>query len=166
MKIQIMTAVMAASLVSFAAQAETATDNLVVSANVIESCVVSAEPLRFVDVNPLDTAPAVAQADITVTCTDGTDYTIGLNEGAGDGGTTSERQLTTGAGEDATTLAYALYSNPGRDINWGNDEDEDTVGDDGDGGEQVHTVYGEITGSLASAVAGNYQDTVQITVTY
>jgi spore coat protein U-like protein len=104
-----------------------------------------------------------AETTITVTCTIGTGYTLGLNAGAASGATVTTRAMTLMTGTD--TLAYALYSNPGHTTNWGNSSGS-WVSGTAVLLPNTHTVYGRIAASITSASAGAYTDTIGMTVTY
>src|SRR3954463_11511373 len=56
---------------------------------------------------------------ITVTCTSGTTFHIGLNAGNTPGATITNRLMFGGQGGQ-NTLEYQLFSNAARTINWGN----------------------------------------------
>jgi spore coat protein U-like protein len=101
---------------------------------------------------------------VTVTCSIGTGYTIGLVLGAS--ATTELRIMTDGT----NTLNYALYRDSSRTQLWGN-----TVGTDTEPGTattstvplgtNIHTVYGRIS-SGQNVPAGIYTDIVTVTVAY
>ena len=63
------------------------------------------------------------------------------------------------------TMAYALFSNPARTLNWGQTDGTDTVGGTGNGAAQSLTVYGQISAGQF-VKPGNYIDTITATVTY
>jgi spore coat protein U-like protein len=100
--------------------------------------------------------------NFTVQCTNGTAFQTGLSAGNGAGATTAVRLLT---GPGSATIAYALYQDAARTVNWGNALGVDTKSGTGDGTAQSNTVYARVP-SQASNVAGVYSDTVIVTVTY
>lgn len=145
-----------------AAQAATKTNSFTVSATVNDNCVISAADLNlgiFDGTNDLDTASST----ITVRCTAGTDFDVGLN--AGLAGTFANRVLT-GPGTD--TLVYNLYTNAARTIVW--DDSTNRVGGTGNGMANAAslTVYGKLLASenTGPVEAGDYTDTIVATVEY
>ncbi|MGA7297474.1 MAG: spore coat protein U domain-containing protein [Rhodanobacteraceae bacterium] len=97
--------------------------------------------------------------DISVKCTTDASYTIGLT--AASGGTGSRTMSGPG-----TSIGYEMYSNAGHTSVWGDTIGTDTVADTGNGTSQTHTVYGLVSSIPGTASAGNYSDTVTVTVTY
>ncbi|MBP0598068.1 spore coat U domain-containing protein [Herbaspirillum sp. LeCh32-8] len=141
---------------SFAA---TATSSLTISASVVASCTVLGSAIAFGNY----TQTVVNQTgSITVLCTNGTTYNVGLDAGTGTGSTTSSRKMSaTGGG----TLNYALYRDSARSNNWGSTIGTDTQAGTGSGLTQTLTVYGQIPASQ-TPLAGAYSDTVTVTLTY
>lgn len=140
-----------------AAAATTATTTFLVSATVETSCTVSAAPLAFGTYD--GTALNKSSGGITVTCTDGTPYTIGLDEGL-NGGSGNTRYMINGT----NTLAYQLFSDTNYSVPWGNTSN--TVASTGTGTAQTpFIVYGTIPAGEA-VVPGTYQDTITATITY
>ncbi|MGJ0492552.1 Csu type fimbrial protein [Methylobacter sp.] len=146
-----------------AVQAATDDTTFQVTATVTESCNVTATDLAFGNYDP-----SLANTDnistITVTCTKGSDYDIGLNEGIASGATVTTRQMIDPVSTDL--LNYSLFSDSGRTTNWGNTVSTDTVHvASALGTPEVHTVFGRIpTGQYVTA--GSYSDTITVTVTY
>ncbi|MDY0062095.1 MAG: spore coat U domain-containing protein [Myxococcota bacterium] len=97
-----------------------------------------------------------AEGFFTVTCTRQTAYTVTLDQGQHARG--DLRHMARGD----SLLAYRLYLDPGRRVEW-----RGTTGRRGKGSglPQVQTVYGRIPAGQRVA-AGEYQDVVTITVTY
>lgn len=143
------------------AAAATASDTFEVTASVAAACQVDADDLGFGAYEPLSGAPKDSTTTVTVTCTNGTDYTIGMSEGLGAGASIASRRMTSGTDQ----LTYTLYRNAGYSQLWGDTIDVDTLADTGTGAAQPHTVYGRIDQSQA-APAGNYSDTITVTVTF
>ena len=100
---------------------------------------------------------------VTVTCTSGTSYKVGLNAGLNspDG---KQRDMYGGNGGQ-NTLNYSLYSNSGLTINWGNTVGTDTLAGTGSGTVQSLTVYGQIPAGQSVGM-GSYADTIIATLTY
>jgi spore coat protein U-like protein len=139
--------------------AATTTGTFTVSSTVTATCSVSAGNLAF---GSYTGAQVDATSTITVTCTNGSPYKIGLDAGTGSGATVSTRKMTSGG----NTLNYSLYSDAGRTTNWGNTVGVDTLDTGtGSGSAQNVTVYGRIPASQLSP-AGSYSDTITVTITF
>lgn len=97
---------------------------------------------------------------ISLTCTGGTAWSIGLDNGQhAMGGVRRMR-----AGLLGGTLDYALYRDPSRSLRWGATPNVDTQTGTGNGLPQAVTVYGRVPPQ--SAGAGSYSDVIVVTVTY
>lgn len=142
------------------AQAGTATDDFQVSAEVIAACSISASDLEFGDYNPVAGSAVDGTSTVSVTCTNGAGYSIGLS--AGGSGDVAARAMDHSV--EVATLAYALFRDALRTENWG--DVSDTVNASGTGANQEHTVYGRVAGSQSSALLGSYADTITATVTF
>ena len=141
------------------AQAATSTSTIAVSATVPALCSVTASALAF---GSYTASVTDATASVSVTCTNGTTYTIALDAGTGAGATTSARLMSGPAG---ATLAYNLYRDAARSLPWGNTIGTDVQSGTGNGTAQALTVYGRIP-AAQYPTAGTYTDTVTVTVTY
>jgi len=110
----------------------------------------------------------VANVDTTstlkVTCTTGADYDIGLDAGANESSAddVDTRRMTDGSSH---YVGYNMYTTTGRTTVWGDTVDTNTVGSTGTGAEQSFTVYGRVP-AQTTPQAGDYADTVTVTVTY
>jgi spore coat protein U-like protein len=156
----------AAFLVSAAAMpsganAGTATDNLAVSATVIASCNVGANPLAFGNYNPVSATALDAATTISVTCTNGTAYEVSMSAGAGAGASVATRKMSA----SGNLLNYSIYRDSNRSNVWGVTTGSNVVTGTGSGAAQPIDVYGRIPAQQA-APAGSYTDTVVVTVTY
>jgi len=147
-------------LMSLPGFAATTTGNLPVNATVAAAC--SFGNITSVNFGNYTGVVNNATGGIEVNCTNGTTYTISLGPGTFSGATTTTRRMT---GTPSGNLAYALYRDAARTLNWGNVIGTDTVAGTGTGGIQPYTVYGQIVAGL-TPVAGSYNDTVLITITY
>jgi spore coat protein U domain-containing protein, fimbrial subunit CupE1/2/3/6 len=131
-----------------------------VTATVISSCIVSATNINFgsagVIAGNVDAAGAV-----TVKCTNGTAFNVGLSEGLASGATVTSRKMTSGT----KTISYSLFRNSIRTSNWGNTPGTDTVSGTGAGSDAVLTVYGRVPAQTTPA-PGTYSDTVVVSVYY
>ncbi|MDX2232890.1 MAG: spore coat U domain-containing protein [Hyphomonadaceae bacterium] len=144
-----------------AASAATATDTFQVTATVVASCSVDAANLSFGSYDPVSATPLDGSTSISVHCTNGAGYVLGLDEGVGASATVSARQMSNGG----QTLTYALYQDSGRTTVWGETSGVNTVAGTGSGAVQTVTIYGRAPAQQA-ATAGSYTDTVTVTVTY
>lgn len=143
--------------------AATATANLSVSAVVINACALGTiTSVAFGNYDPTSATANNNTGSIIVTCTLGDVYNIALDPGTFAGATVTTRRMT---GPSAGGLAYSLYRDAGRTLNWGQTIGTDTLQQTGSGLAQTATVYGRIPASQI-VTAGSYSDTVGITVTF
>jgi spore coat protein U-like protein len=128
-----------------------------IRANISATCSIAANDLNFGNYSRtrLD-----GTTTLSATCTSGTAFDIGLNQGVAPGATVTARKMT---GPGSQLLNYSLSRDSARTLNWGNTDGTDTVGGTGTGSAQTFTVYGRIP-ALQSAGAGTYQDTITATV--
>jgi len=156
-------AVAIAALASQPALAQSATDNLAVSADVTENCVVSTTAIAFGNVDVTSGANVDGTGGLSVTCTSGTIWSATAGAGAGTGATNSVRKMASGA----NLLNYALYTNSARTTLWGDgDADGAAFTGTGSGSAQASIIYGRVPSGQSSVPAGAYADTVVVTVTY
>jgi spore coat protein U-like protein len=137
--------------------ASPATTTFAVTANVATNCAVSATALGF---GSYTGAVNTASSTVTVTCTNSTGYTVGLDAGL-TGASVTTRQMKNGA----ATLNYGLFSNGTWATNWGNTLATNWVIGTGNGAAQALTVYGQIAAGQY-VTPGSYSDTITATVTY
>ena len=143
---------------SGSAHAATSSSSMAVSATVQATCSINASPLPFgtYTSDELDGSTTLA-----VSCTNTTDYDVGLDAGTGPDATVDVRKMANGR----QLLDYTLYSDSGRTAVWGGTSGRDTVSGTGTGSEQTLTVYGRIpSGQLPTP--GSYTDTITATITY
>ncbi|HXU94268.1 MAG TPA: spore coat U domain-containing protein [Gallionella sp.] len=139
------------------AYAATATDTFNVTANIPTSCSVTAgNDLAFGDYTGTQID---ATTTVSVTCTSGGAYTVGLNDGTHF--SSPNRRMLHGTTD---FLNYELYKEDTHTNRWGNSGGE-LVSGTGTGSAQTLTVYGRLPGSQ-SLIAGAYTDTITVTVTY
>jgi len=145
------------------ADAATTTGSLVVSATVLKACLISGGTLAFGNYDPSSSTPNNASTTVTLTCTPGTSYNIGMDAGGGTGATVTLRYLSLSSNK----LGYKLFQDAGRSTNWGNTVGTDTLHATTSASSVTNTIniYGEIPVNEAAAV-GVYADTVTMTVTY
>lgn len=143
-------------------QAATVSDTMSVSANVLSVCVVNAGDMVFGNVDPTSGSAVDQTASISVLCTKGTSFTVGLNAGTASGATVTSRHMIGGTGQ----LGYALYRDAARTANWGNTPGTDTpAAQVAASTASTLTVYGRIPGGQ-NVTAGSYADTITVTVNY
>lgn len=141
-----------------AVAAETA--NINVSAEVQASCEISAGSLVFGIYTATAAGAKEGTADITVTCSSGTNYHVTLNDGANDDAGLRQMVSTLSSGE----LQYDLYSDSERTEEWNaTNYPADT---EATGQAETLTVYGSIPTGQTVPVAADYADTVIATVVY
>ena len=151
------------------AQAATATTTFTVSVTITASCTISATNLAFGTQGVL-AANVDSTSTISITCTNTTPYSVGLDNGLNFSGGT-RRMKDTGAG--TTFVNYGLYTDTGRTNAWTTSTSAAscTGGANtcalgtGNGTTQNITVYGRIPAQTTPAPA-TFNDTVTATVTY
>ena len=152
-------AVIGMAAASVPAVASTATTTFNVTATVQATCLISANNLGF---GTYSGSVIATTTTLSVTCTNGTTYNVGLNAGTAAGATVTTRAMT---GPGAATLSYALYQDSGHSTNWGNTVGTDTKSGTGNGSAQSMTVYGNLTANQYPT-PGSYSDTITATITY
>lgn len=145
---------------------QTDTDQFNVLIEIFESCDIGATTTSDVDFGShmCNTgAPVDAEGTLTVNCTVGTDYTIGLNEGLNSTSPTAgadNRRMTNGV----DFVPYGLYRDAARTEFWGNVIGTDTLAGTGTGATEDIPVYGRVPST--DYPPGSYIDTVVATITY
>lgn len=144
------------------AAAATSTANFNVQLTIVSECVInSATDLDFGTRGVL-AANVDATSTITVQCTSGTPYTLGLSLGSGPGASAALRYMT---GPSAQTVGYSLYQDASHSLVWGPSVGVNTIAGTGNGAAQPRTVYGRIAPQTTPG-AGAYADVITATVTY
>ena len=151
--------------------AATVTTTLPVTATVGAVCTVSASGVNF----GAFSGPAVtANGSVSVTCANGTNYSVALNAGDHFGQTTdpilSRAIVVAGATEG---LAYRLFEDSSLTQEWGDNCGGATPTypagcsvSTGTGAAQVSTVFGRLEATPSAPPAGTYSDTVLVTVIF
>jgi len=121
------------------------------------ACTLSATPIAFGSVNPLDEAPTDTVGTLTVTCPEPVSYTLSTT--SGQGGFT-QRLMRSGDQE----LAYNLYIDSEFLFVFG-DGTGDTRVMSGEGTNNEHVVHGWMP-SQPTAFPGVYSDDIVVTVSY
>jgi spore coat protein U-like protein len=131
--------------------------NISVTADVPANCLVETGDLNFGTVGVID-QNLDAIADILVSCTPETTYSIALDGGIS--GATEPDQRLMRAGD--RTLTYGLYLDALRSEPWG--EGASVKSGEGSGSQQTIPVYGRVPPQPVAV--GSYSDTVIVTITY
>jgi spore coat protein U-like protein len=142
------------------AMAGSSTTTLGVSLTINTACTVSAAPIAFSAQSVLS-APVNQTGSVVVTCSNTSPYTVQLDQGVGASATVTNRLMT---GPASGTVAYGLYQDAARTVNWGNTAGS-WVSGTGAGRAQTLTVYGRIVAQTTPG-PGGYADTVNVTVSY
>lgn len=131
-----------------------------VTANITNHCLINAvSGLNFGRLGLLSVA-VYNTATLTTQCTNGTPYSIGLDNGLNANGAV-RRML----GPNSELLTYELYRDSNRTLRWGSTVNTDTLSVTGNGTTQVTTVYGLVP-AQSTPPPGMYTDTVTVSVTY
>lgn len=147
--------------------AATVTSTLGVSITIVGGCVIDGtDDVAFADGDLITDPTPTAQGKISVTCTNGHAYSVGLGAGNGASATVNARKMTLASQTD--TISYGLFQNPGHTTVWGETTggSGNVFGGTGNGSTQDIPVYGKIVEQAIAPKAGNYSDSVAITVTY
>lgn len=132
-----------------------------VRANVTASCTVSVSDMNFGVIDAAVEAPVDQTATITVSCTNASAYTVGLDHGRQPMGfEPSGRRMANGG----NVLAYGLYHDASHTLSWGMGAGTVAAGR-GTGGNQTLAVFGRIL-AIQQAMVGTYTDTVVVVVSY
>ena len=130
-----------------------------VSATNQASCTLAASNMSFGSVATLDTIRD-AMGGVSVTCSAGATFNIGMNGGANGGTGGTNRRMASGAGH----ITYGLYRDAGRSQPWYTDANG-MLSSTGTGANQNLPIYGRVPAQPTPA-AGNYTDAVIVTITY
>ncbi len=136
----------------------TVTAQFSVTATIVKDCTVSATNLAFGNYTG---AVNNSTSTVSVTCTSGTAYTVGLSAGLATGATVTTRKMQNGS----ALLNYGLFSNSGHTTNWGDTSATNWVSGTGTGSAKGITVYGQIP-AAQYVKPGSYTDTITVSVTY
>lgn len=134
--------------------------NFTASANVAANCNVTATTLDFGSVTSLNTEVA-GTSSISVQCSAGAPYTVGLDGGLSQATDPTQRKLTSGA----HTVLYGLYRDSAHQSPWGNSAGVSVASGNGTAAAQYFTIYGRVAPQAPPAV-GTYNDTVVVAVSF
>lgn len=126
------------------------------------TCTVSATTMNFGSRGVLDTNTDAANS-ISVTCSSGTSYTVGLS--GGDTGATDPTLRQMSDPGDTEFITYGIYRDVARSLPWGETIGTDTVAGTGSGAAQAYTAYGRVPPQDTPSPQ-TYTDTIVVTVTY
>jgi len=129
------------------------------SASVLANCNVVAQDINFGTQGILQTNVDAA-AQLTVSCTPGTNYDVGL-----DGGQTNASPSARLMALGAQTITYGLFRDAIRTLVWGNTIGTNTATGTGNGAAQIFSVYGRVPPQTTPS-AGTYRDTIVVTITF
>lgn len=152
-----------------ASAAGPATGTLGVQIAITSNCSVSTgnTALDFSSHASTESGPiSASNGGFSVTCTNQTPYTIGL-QSAASGSTTDGKGVMAATGGITQTIGYQLYQDSGFATVWGNSTSGtvNTKAGTGTGAAQSYVVYGKTTSTL-NVPAATYTDTVNINVYY
>ncbi|MDV5140035.1 Csu type fimbrial protein [Chimaeribacter arupi] len=115
---------------------------------------------------PVDAVTSQGSGSIVLKCTPGAPVTLALGNGNNVTGSIAagRRMLNTATNE---TLAYQLYQNAARTTVWGNGSNGGTtLVLSANGAVQEYKIYARVLPAATMPSAGNYSDSVLVTVTY
>lgn len=139
------------------AQNEVATNNLLVTANFENSCYLQSVPdLNFGQTNDLLQVKTSSNI-ISLSCPANTTWKVSLDNGLNYNG--SSRRMRKGT----DYISYALYQNPDHTQIWDTNSYSQGVGNNGT---QQIKIYGKVPVHSKTVPAGDYIDTVTVTLTY
>jgi len=139
----------------------TATSEITVKASVTASCTIDVSDMNFGTIAPVRDVAVDQTALISLICTSGTQYAIGLGAGDNYEGAIGRRMQNDRIG--GQFLPYTLYRNSERSVLWNPDTLSPT--EEGKGSWETIEVFGAIP-PYATALAGRYLDFVVVTITY
>ncbi|HEY0328559.1 MAG TPA: spore coat U domain-containing protein [Rhodopseudomonas sp.] len=129
------------------------------SGTVVGNCNVNAIDIDFGTHGTVGTN-VDASGLLMVSCTVGTNYNIGLDDGHAAAGPSGRKMALA-----AVTIGYNLYRNAARTQVWGSTIGVNTVSATGNGGLQPYTIYARVPPQSMPG-AGVYKDVIVVTITY
>jgi len=165
-KLAVLSAIVAGSMgLSATSYAATQTGTMTVSTSVAVSCTVGVtQDISFAGYDTTATDDLDATGILRSTCTNGGAAKITLGQGAGghesSTATNPVRQMKNGAGK----LRYNLFTDNGHSAVWGDTADTGKA-ITGTGASITTNVYARITKNQA-VIAGTYNDSIAVTLTY
>lgn len=165
-KIAFLAAALAAAITP-SAFAATVNDNFTVSIEIRESCSVdvAAADINFGQVDRSVATNTTAGSTLSVNCTVGTPWVLGLDNGLSSTGaavSATNRRMSNGT----AFVPYGLYRDAGYTQLFGSTAGSDTASGTGSGSAQSVPVFGRVPSASTNVAAAVYEDTVTATVTY
>ncbi|MCC8979283.1 spore coat U domain-containing protein [Bradyrhizobium acaciae] len=151
------------------AQAGTSTANLTVQITITASCTINAATLNFGSVagTTLATTLQSGSTTVSVTCTNGSPYSIAMDNGANVSG--SQRRMANAG----NFINYDLYTDSAHTNPWTTATSSTTctttngcILGTGSGSAQTINIYGTVPATGTAPNTGTYTDTVVMTITY
>jgi spore coat protein U-like protein len=136
----------------------TFTSKIVITA----ACQVSATNMDFGTQGVLATNIDMTSV-ITVTCSNGTPYNVLIDQGTMGTGVTARKMKVLAGNSEA--VAYSLFRDSSRSLNWGQTIGTDTLAGTGTGTTQAINVYGRVA-PQATVSPGTYTDALTVTLSY
>lgn len=145
------------------AYAATVTGTLDSTATVTSNCAVTTTAVAFGNIDVTKNVNVDNTGGVSVTCTNGTGWTLSADAGGG-GGTITDRRMKNGT----ELLKYALYKDDARSIIFGDGtlNNGSTITGTGTGSAQANIIYGRVPSGQTAAKALAYSDAVTVTITY
>lgn len=163
-----LTAALGLALTAGSALAATTSTQFNVTITITESCTFSTTATDVAFGNVVRQTAQTATGNLYVTCTNGTPYTIALNNGSHSSGTTTtatSRRMYSSA--TSSYVPYGLYTGSTLATVWGDGTNSTgTVGGTGTAAQQTVPVYGQVAAASTNVAAGSYSDVVTATITY
>ncbi|MBV6306002.1 spore coat U domain-containing protein [Candidimonas humi] len=152
-----------------ASAANTATGTLQAQIVITSDCTVSGgnSKLDFSSHKSTETDASANNGGFSVTCTNLTPYTIGLQSASAGSTTNGAGVMSSTAPGVSQTIGYQLYQDSSYSTAWGNSTSgtANVKSATGTGAAQAYVVYGKTTSTL-NVPAATYSDTVNINVYY
>jgi len=123
------------------------------------ACTISLSTANFGNYESNQVFPLYGQSSVTVKCDSGVSYNIGLDNGLNP--ISSYRRMN----YIGDYLLYQFYRDSNYVTIWGNTAGIDTQPGTGTGSNQIYSIYGKIPEGQ-TIPAGNYADTIRVTVYY
>jgi len=129
-----------------------------ITATVQPSCTIFANDLLFEITNFNKKNSYIGKTTLSLLCTKGTSFAIGLDKGSAPGATIINRKMN----NRASYLNYSLYRDIGNNLVWGNSQGNTLTGI-ATGERQTFTLYAKIPAGQISA-PGKYLDSINVVV--
>ncbi|WP_160603337.1 Csu type fimbrial protein [Pontixanthobacter aquaemixtae] len=152
--------ILAFSIFSVPALAESRSATMPVSAVIQNNCIVAATPMAFTGKTVNSPTAVDGSAQINVTCTAPTAFSVEMDRGSNAAG--EQRRMVSA---DGSYLDYTIYSDASRSKEWGTSSA--AVADEMQAAtSKSYTAYGRINTVDLATPSGVYQDTITVTVNF